>query len=341
MRLKKWLLITIALVGLLLAQPITSSTASPKALDIATRGSISCASPTTERIDCFVVGDDKQVWQHSWQSGLGWGNWIGLGFPYFTIDTGGGVSAVARNGTTIDIFVSGKDGNFFNLYQRTWNGTTWSDWTSLGGPSSWDIYELSCTSASATNISCFVRASDNHLWQKTWNGSNWSTWGDLGAFTNGNPFKGLASSNYNTDGILLFAIGSDGHAYRRFYESDTWSGWLDDGGPTGSSFDQVNCQDQAGSKVTCAFTDTMGDVWYRTWESGWSTFTQLATPPSNGKGVAVAHYSSLGTVIVTNGFDGRLYRTFQPDPTSAWSSWLDDGRPQDLQIFLPMAIKPN
>ncbi|KPL90666.1 hypothetical protein [Herpetosiphon geysericola] len=330
------------LVSGLMFLPFTVSAASPHDLTIAPSGSISCATPSSERIDCFVLGDDKQVWQRSWQSSAGWGNWQGLGLSQFSLDLGGGVSAITRSSTSLDIFVSGKQGSFINLYQRTWDGTSWSSWNSLGGPGTADIYETSCTSASATSIQCFARTSDNHLWQKVWNGSTWTVWSDLGAFISVGPFKGLAAVNYGSDNVMIYAIGSDGHAYRRFYEGGTWFDWVDDGNPSSSLLHQTSCHRQASNALSCTFSDTAGAVWVRTWESGgWSSFMMLAELPSAATGVAIAHYLDTGTMVIANASNGKLYRTFRNDATSAWTSWIDDGRPQDLQIFIPIAQKPN
>ncbi|WP_110515167.1 hypothetical protein [Herpetosiphon llansteffanensis] len=337
----RWLLIGVGLLGFGLGQPITPIVASPQDLTIAPSGSISCATPSSERIDCFVLGDDEQVWQRSWQSSAGWGNWQGLGLSQFSLDPSGGVSAIARDSTTLDIFVSGRQGNFINLYQRTWNGTSWSTWLNLAGPGALQIYETSCTSSSASNISCFVRASDNHLWQRVWNGTSWTGWDDLGEFINGGSFKGLAAANYGTNNVVVYAIGNDGHAYRRFYEA-TWSAWQDDGMPSTSLLHQTSCHRQATNALSCAFSDTAGAVWIRTWDSGgWSSFSMLAELPSAATGVAIAHYLDTGTMVIANASNGKLYRTFRNSATSAWTSWIDDGRPQDLQIFIPIAQKPN
>ncbi len=337
----RWSLIGALVIGLFLLQPIAPSAANPHDLTIAQRGSISCATPSSERIDCFVLGDDNQVWQRSWQSSAGWGNWQALGLSQFSLDPSGGVAAIARTSTSLDIFVSGREGNFINLYQRTWNGTSWGTWVNLAGPGSWQIFESSCTSASASNISCFARASDNHLWQRSWNGTSWTGWNDLGEFVSGGSFKGLASASYGTSNLVVYAIGGDGHAYRRFYEG-SWSAWQDDGMPSSNLLHQASCQRQAANTLSCAFSDTAGDVWLRTWDSGgWSSFSELAEVPSAATGVAIAHYLDIGTMVIANASNGKLYRTFRNSATSAWATWIDDGRPQDLQIFIPIAQKPN
>jgi hypothetical protein len=74
----------------------------------------------------------------------------------------------------VDLFVRGAGGD---VQHRSYNGSTWSSWTSLGG------YALSAPAAVAPNsnrIDTWVRGADNALHHKVWQAATgWSEWNGI------------------------------------------------------------------------------------------------------------------------------------------------------------------
>lgn len=331
-----WLLLALLLPWSTRAQEPALDVQSP---EIAQAAAPSCARWSQTHIDCFVIGSDNKIWLIAWDSTDQWGGWRSVPQPPTQIDPGGGLSVAVRGGQ-VDIFVVGIDGEFGNLYRLTWTGSEWTAWSNLGGPGISDIYEVSCTSISTSNLECFARVSDNHLWQKSWNGTTWGSWTDLGAFPSASGFGGLAATTYGTGYLVVYAIGGDGHAHRRFY-TGAWSAWQDDGQPLNADLRQVGCATRDPSTIECAFTDTLGGAWYRRWTDtgGWESFVNLGFPPSSARGVTVANYLSDAVVVLANASDGRFYRRFRDPGLTEWSEWFDLGRPKDVRLFIPRTVR--
>jgi hypothetical protein len=63
------------------------------------------------------------------------------------------------------------------MYQKTWTGTSWSNWISLGGsPTS----SPAATSPTSGAIDVFVRGTDNGLWENSFSNGSWSGWTSVG-----------------------------------------------------------------------------------------------------------------------------------------------------------------
>ena len=85
-----------------------------------------------------------------------------------------GVAAASRAENQLDVFTIGKDSA---MYNKSWNGSAWSDWERLGG------YCISAPAAVArgeNRIDTFVIGGDRSVYHKGWDGSAWSDWLNLG-----------------------------------------------------------------------------------------------------------------------------------------------------------------
>jgi hypothetical protein len=76
-------------------------------------------------------------------------------------------------GNRVFVFVRGLDEH---THYRVWNGTAWSDWTSLGGNSTVTPAPV----AVGPNLYVFVRGTDDALYHRGFDGSTWSDWIGLG-----------------------------------------------------------------------------------------------------------------------------------------------------------------
>jgi peroxiredoxin len=80
----------------------------------------------------------------------------------------------ALEGGSVHLFVQGTDGA---LWHKSYTGTSWSGWQSLGGVLT---SSPAATSPGSGLIDVFARGSDGALWYKDWNGAAWSGWISLG-----------------------------------------------------------------------------------------------------------------------------------------------------------------
>ena len=68
-------------------------------------------------------------------------------------------SGLLMGRSRLDVFVEGTDGA---LYQKTWTGSSWSSWQSLGGKLT---SSPAATSPASGVFDVFVRGTDGALWE--------------------------------------------------------------------------------------------------------------------------------------------------------------------------------
>ncbi|MFE7332570.1 hypothetical protein ACFU8W_48590, partial [Streptomyces sp. NPDC057565] len=103
----------------------------------------------------------------------GWTGWTAHGG--ILVDSP--AAATDANGN-ITVHVRGTDNK---IQQRTFNGTSWTDWTGLGGPNAGTFTGAPALTAINGRTNLFVRGTDNQLWQRTWTAAGgWSSWTALG-----------------------------------------------------------------------------------------------------------------------------------------------------------------
>jgi|GEM_PF-3290395 len=191
---------------------------------------VSAVARTPDNLDLFITGNDGRVWTRWWDSRGGWvdtaDNWAPLGgfFP-----SGNKLSAVARSGDHLDLFVVGNDGR---VYTSWWHeGQPWSgandDWLSLGGifPAN---AAVSAVARTPDNLDLFVTGNDGRVWTRWWSsGGGWvdtaDNWASLGGFFPvGAPIASVARMGDHLD---LFIRGNDRLTYSSWWhEGLPWSG---------------------------------------------------------------------------------------------------------------------
>ncbi|MBW4604674.1 MAG: S8 family serine peptidase [Calothrix sp. FI2-JRJ7] len=172
-------------------------------------------SPAPNRIDTFTIGKERQIQRLSC-SDTSWGacEWENLGgFCKQGV-------AVSGWGTRQDVFTVGADNA---VYQMTWDGSTWSNWTSLGGLA---LSAPTAVSWGENRIDLFVRSGDHAIYHKYWNGQVWSDWVSLGGLWLYAP----AVTSWGANRLDIFAVGTDNAVYRKYSDGVTWSSWENIGG---------------------------------------------------------------------------------------------------------------
>lgn len=116
------------------------------------------------------------------------------------------------------VFVRGSDNA---LWYRSFDGTSWGGWKSLGGVLSDDPDGATLSG----NAYVFVRGTDNKLWYQKFDGTSWSGWTTLGGVLNSAPGASSWSGK-----IYVFVRGTDNALWYRTYDGASWSGWTSLGG---------------------------------------------------------------------------------------------------------------
>ena len=74
----------------------------------------------------------------------------------------------------MEAFVVGTDSA---LWYKTWDGSSWTDWSPLGGVL---LSPPAVTSRAPGLLNIYVVGTDNALWGSWCSSGEWTTWGKLG-----------------------------------------------------------------------------------------------------------------------------------------------------------------
>ena len=202
------------------------------------------------RLDVYARGSENAL-HHKWYDGTTWHGWENLGGPSLTSGVGasswgpGRLDVVGRtagdsitqwwwNGTwhtfnlgccfssapditessseRQDVFARGNDNA---LWQRWWQGGSWSSWISLGGSLS---SHPSAVSTSPNRLDVVARVGGNSIQQWWWDG----TWHTINL---GCCFSSAPSISSGAPGWLdVYARGEDNALWHKWWHG-SWSGW--------------------------------------------------------------------------------------------------------------------
>jgi alpha-galactosidase len=198
------------------------------------------------RIDVFVRGTDNGVWQRTYSAG-DWGPWTNLGgtvtdaptvawsspteWTAFARATDGTVwsrtattgwtgigapdnrpiygrpSAVIDDSGVLHVAVRTRTDE---VWLRTRTGSTWSDWTNLGGTVSGSPTLL----ATSGRVYLFVLAADNRLWQRNFVDGGWGGWFRRSELPT-DAFRGAPAAAAGGNGSAWLAVrGVDGKVHQ-------------------------------------------------------------------------------------------------------------------------------
>ena len=215
---------------------------------------VGVSSWAPERLDCFVVGNNRQLY-HKWFAG-GWSGWEALGGNIYSDP-----AAVSWGPNRIDVFAIGGD---HAMWHRWWDGTAWRGWESLGG---FCTDGVGVSSWAPGRLDCFVVGNDRQLYHKWFNGS-WSGWEALG----GNIYSNPAAVSWGPNRIDVFAIGGDHAMWHRWWDGTAWRGWESLGG---FCTDGVGVSSWAPGRLDCFVVGNDRQL-YRKWFNGsWSGWEAL------------------------------------------------------------------
>jgi len=180
------------------------------------------------RMDCWVrASSDGNIKKRYWTQANEWnGVWNDYGQP-----PGGAASAptaVSQGPDLVDLFVFGND----NLvYKRSYNGSAWSGWASIGTNGGFTLVgRPSVGSWGPGRLDVVVRSSANQLLRRysTNGGTSWTAWSNEGVTITDNP----AIACWETGRIDIFARNSAGSFAHRYYDG-AWHNATRAGAPLG------------------------------------------------------------------------------------------------------------
>jgi hypothetical protein len=229
--------------------------------------------------------------------------------------SGTGPAVSSWSGGRLDVFVEGTDGA---LYQKSWTGTSWSSWHSLGGKLTASPAATVTTPNTANHVYVFVRGTDGAVWTKHWNGGAWSTWASIGGQLASGTGPAVCSQGSSLD---VFVQGTDHVLYYTHWDGTTWSGWHSLGAGLTSS---PGVTSQANGKIDVFVRGTDNAIWCREYSgTSWSNWKGLSGLVASGTGPAACSWGTGRLDVFVHGTDGVLYQKTWTG--SSWSIWQSLG----------------
>lgn len=206
-----------------------------------------------------------------------------------------------------DVFVRGGDNG---LWQRTWNGTAWSNWISLGGVLTSDPTAVSWGTG---RLDVFARGTDNALWHRAFTSSGgWYDWQSLGGVLTAGPDV----ASWGAGRLDVFARGTDnGLWHRAFTAAGGWYGWESLGGGLTSDPSAVSWGPGRIDVFVRGGDNGLWDRWF-TAAGGWYGWTPIGGNLASGPDAASCGAGRLD--VFATAPDGALYRLGY---NNAWSVW--------------------
>jgi hypothetical protein len=172
------------------------------------------------------------------------------------------------------VLVRGSSGD---LEYRTFDGSQWAAWDSLGGTVNSRVVAVADPAGVITVV---ARATDNAYWFRRWDGSVWSPWNSLAGTLTSDPAAVVDQSG----GVFVFGRGTDNAYWFRRWDGSVWSPWNSLAGTLTS--DPAAVVDQSGGVYLFARA-TDNTLWFRRWDgSVWSPWAGLGGSIASVRGAA-------------------------------------------------------
>lgn len=153
-----------------------------------------------------------------------------------------------------------------DLWHKSWNGTQWSEWESLGGPVS---SAPTAIARGSTRLDVFAKGMHNEAAHRSWDGSNWSSWANLGGPISSSP----AAASWGPGRIDVFAKGMHNELAQITWDGNSWSNWANLGGLLSSAPAAVAW---GRDRLDCFALDAHNAVIHKWWDGvGWSDWESL------------------------------------------------------------------
>jgi spore germination protein YaaH len=233
-------------------------------------------------------------------------SWASLGG---IVTSGPDASSWSANRT--DVFVRGTDNG---MWQKTWNGSSWSGWSPLGGILTADP---GVASWGPNRIDVFVRGTDNAMWHKWGDGTTFYGWEAQGGYLTSGPDV----ASWAAGRLDVFVRGADNALWHKFWAGG-WSGWESLGGVLTSDPTAVSW---GPNRIDVFVRGTDNGLWRKAWDGGrWTGWEQLGGALTSAPDVASCSAGHLdvfatgaGSVPMQLGFNGAW--------NGGWGAWQSLG----------------
>jgi len=175
-----------------------------------------------QRLDCFVLGQDHNVWHDTYDTTLYWGiHWSGWSLlPQQSGSFVGGPSAYGwKNPQYLGVVALASNGS---VLEDNWNGWS-SNWTQLPVAILTQGSDPACVSPQVGYAACVGLGVDGKIWLTKFVSGAWQDWT---ALPGGEALSsGPTITTWGPNRLDVFARGSDNGLWVNTFDNGTWSGW--------------------------------------------------------------------------------------------------------------------
>jgi hypothetical protein len=298
------------------------------------RAPVTAVSRSADKLDIFVVGNDKQVYTAAWRPDVGWEGWWPI--PGVKVPTRSQVTAVSRSTDKLDIFVTDIDGRVMTAAWEPGFSDGWHGWWHIKGGRAAPGAMVGAAVRGTNKLDVFVVGSDGFIYTAAWapaSGDGWQGWWRIAGarFPEGAAITAVSRSANKLD---IFACANGGETMTAAWEpafTDGWHGWWHIKGGRANPGARVHAVSRAPNKLDVFVTNEHGFIYTAAWEpafaDGWHGWWQI----NGGRAVPSAHViavsraaNKLDAFVV--GMDGRIYTAaWEPGFTEGWHGWYPMG----------------
>jgi len=258
-----------------------------------------------------VVADLQTYYPPSSSAPFG-GSWSSLGGQ---LASGTGPAVCAQNANSLDAFVQGTD---HTLWHKSFQGSAWSAWASLGG----NLASSPAATSPANGVMDVLAGGTNGaLYSKQLSGGTWGSWKTIGGQSASGTGPAVCAQNANS--LDAFVQGTDHALWYTHWDGTKWSSWKSLGGNLASS---PAATSPANGVIDVFVRGTNGALWSRSTTNGgasWSNWSSLGGQLASGTGPAVYAQNANSLDAFVQGTDHALWHKSLQG--SAWSAWASLG----------------
>jgi outer membrane protein assembly factor BamB len=219
-------------------------------------------------------------------------------------------AASSWGASRVDVFAIGTDSG---VYQRTWDGSSWSGWASLGGRLT---SRAAAVSWGPNRIDVFGRGTDGALYHRWWDTGGWHPWEGLG----GRLLTGAGVASWGNGRLDVFVVGTDSGLYHKWFDSGGWHDWEGLGGRITADPSAVSW---GPNRVDVFVRGTDNAIYHRTLDTaGWHAWDGLGGNLISGPAASSCTVGHLDVFAV--GTDSAVYRI---GFNGGWGAWQGIGGP--------------
>jgi Fibronectin type III domain/Repeat of unknown function (DUF346) len=211
----------------------------------------------------------------------------------------------ATSSTGLDVVATGTD---YALWHKSFDGTKWSAWQSLGGI----LTSSPGISASAGRTDVYGRGGDGALWHRWWSSSGgWQPWESLGGILQ--VTSGPAAATWGAGRLDVFVRGQDDALWHRWWDGTTWHPWESLGGILTADPGSVSW---GSGRLDVFVRGTDNGLWHRSWDgTTWAAWERVGGEMTSAPAASSCAAGKLD--VFARMPDGLWRKTL----TTTWSAW--------------------